>query len=223
MNASSRWGTSFQRVVSRTLVRICVASNLHSAHAGQDPEYLLKCSITSRGAGDPIIGHILQYPSYCEQWGSKPGIPPEQRVQDAGMQSHWSDSITPCIWAARRRKQRQHPNHHCILPPAGVALDVLTVSTLSSKQMSYCDLQLLALPGSPDDLHPGRTTYLVTGPDIWLSHWYTIGSEELPANLLSSFSRAALNCWYLHRSCRGPVSALTGCYDCCSMVPPSVL
>ena len=32
MKASSRWGTSFQRVVSDTLVRICVASNLHSAH-----------------------------------------------------------------------------------------------------------------------------------------------------------------------------------------------
>ena len=38
----------------------------------------------------------------------------------------------------------------------------------------------------------------MTGPVIWCSHWYTMGSEELPASLLSSFSRAHLNCWYLH-------------------------
>ena len=56
----------------------------------------------------------------------------------------------------------------------------------------------------------------MTGPDIWLSHWYTIGSEELPASLLSSFSRATLNCWYLYRSCKRPVS---GFYKRCSMVP----
>lgn len=57
---------------------------------------------------------------------------------------------------------------------------------------------------------------MVTGPDIWLSHWYTIGREELPASLLSSFSRAALNCWYLHRSCKRLVS---GYHKRCSMVP----
>lgn len=139
------------------------------------------------------------------------------------MQSCRSDSTLPCIWAARWRKQRQHLDHHCILPPAGVALDVLTVSTLCSEQMSYCDLYLQALPGNPGGLQLGGTAYLVTGPDIWLSHWYTIGSEELPASLLSSFSRAALSCWYLRRSCKRPVSTLTGCHNCCSMVLPSLL
>ncbi len=34
--------------------------------------------------------------------------------------------------------------------------------------------------------------------DIWCSHWYTMGNEELLASLLSSFSRAPLNCWYLY-------------------------
>lgn len=39
----------------------------------------------------------------------------------------------------------------------------------------------------------------MTGPAIWCSHWYTMGSEELPASWLSSFSRALLNCWYLNK------------------------
>ncbi len=39
---------------------------------------------------------------------------------------------------------------------------------------------------------------LTTGPFIGRFHWYTVGSEELLANSLSSFSRAALYCWYLH-------------------------
>ena len=42
-----------------------------------------------------------------------------------------------------------------------------------------------------------REAHFKTGPVIWCSHWYTMGSEELPASLLSSFSRAPLNCWYL--------------------------
>ena len=42
--------------------------------------------------------------------------------------------------------------------------------------------------------------HLVTGPLMGCSHMYTMGSEELLASLLSSFSRAPLNCWYLQRS-----------------------
>ena len=40
----------------------------------------------------------------------------------------------------------------------------------------------------------------MTGPLMGCSHMYTMGSEELLASLLSSFSRAPLNCWYLQRS-----------------------
>ena len=45
--------------------------------------------------------------------------------------------------------------------------------------------------------------YFMRGPSIWCSHWCTMGSEELPARLLSSLSSAALNCWYLYISRTG--------------------
>ena len=45
-----------------------------------------------------------------------------------------------------------------------------------------------------------QEAHFVTGPLMGCSHMYTMGSEELLASLLSSFSRAPLNCWYLQRS-----------------------